>query len=99
MSTTGNRIEGKAEQVGGALKKNIGKLLGNEQMEAEGTATELKGKAREEAAKGVERVKGKVQEVAGKVERGVGKLVGDHDTAAEGAAREVEGRAHQKVNE
>ena len=47
MSNTSKRIEGAAEQVGGTIKKGVGNLIGNEQMEAEGKAKELKGQARQ----------------------------------------------------
>ena len=40
MSIETNRGEGHAKELGGKLKKNVGKLVGNEQMEAEGAAKE-----------------------------------------------------------
>ena len=50
MSNTSKRIEGAAEELGGKIKKGVGQLIDNEQMEAEGRATELKGEAKQEAA-------------------------------------------------
>lgn len=49
MSNASNRSEGIAEELGGKIKKTIGAAIGNEQMEAEGKARELKGEAREKA--------------------------------------------------
>lgn len=47
MDNTGKHLEGVADKVGGNLKKNVGKLIDNEQMQVEGAARELKGKARQ----------------------------------------------------
>jgi len=45
MNNTGKRIEGAAEEVGGKIKGSVGSLIGNQQMEAEGKAKELQGRA------------------------------------------------------
>ena len=47
MSNESKRGEGAAEELGGKIKKVAGQVLGNEQMEAEGRARELKGEARQ----------------------------------------------------
>jgi uncharacterized protein YjbJ (UPF0337 family) len=49
MSNTGKRIEGAAEELGGKIKKGVGHLIDNQQMEAEGRAKELEGQARQKA--------------------------------------------------
>src|SRR6266481_4975144 len=49
MSTESKRGEGAAEELGGTIKKVAGKVLGNEQMAAEGKAKELKGEAKQKA--------------------------------------------------
>lgn len=41
------RIKHKAETAEGAIKKTVGKGLGNEKMEAEGRADQAKGQAKE----------------------------------------------------
>src|ERR1041385_7847835 len=46
MKNTQKRSEGTAEELGGKLKKGVGKVIGNEQMEAEGAVKEVKGKAK-----------------------------------------------------
>ena len=63
------RNEGIGEEIGGKIKAGVGKLVGNEEMQAEGKAHELHGKAKQEAAKAAERTKGKVQEAAGASDR------------------------------
>lgn len=98
MGTTAKKVEGHVEKLGGNIKKNLGKAINNQQMEAEGAAHELKGTAKVEGAKGVERVKGKAEEVGGKVMSKVGELVGDEETEAEGTLRELKGNARQAAN-
>jgi uncharacterized protein YjbJ (UPF0337 family) len=55
MSNSSKRAEGAAEELGGKIKKGIGKIIGNEQMQAEGIVKEKKGEAKQEAAKAAER--------------------------------------------
>lgn len=98
MGSQGNRMEGVAEQIGGKIKQGIGKVLGNEQMQAEGKAKEMKGEAREESAKASERAKGAVEEVTGGIKKNVGAVIGQEQMQAEGKARELEGEARQKAN-
>ena len=43
------RTKGAVEAVSGKVKQGVGKLIDNEQMEAEGRAKELKGEARQKA--------------------------------------------------
>ena len=49
MGANEERIKGKAEEIKGHIKHGAGNAFGNEQMEAEGHAEELKGRARERA--------------------------------------------------
>jgi uncharacterized protein YjbJ (UPF0337 family) len=46
-NNTTKRAQGAAEELGGKIKGAVGAAIGNEQMEVEGRATELKGQARE----------------------------------------------------
>ena len=98
MSNASKRGEGAAEELGGKIKKNIGKVIGNEQMEAEGIVKEKKGEAKQEAAKAAERTKGKVEEIVGAVKNRVGAVVDNEQMEAEGKAKELEGEARQKAN-
>jgi uncharacterized protein YjbJ (UPF0337 family) len=99
MSNASKRAEGKAEEIGGKIKKNVGKLIGDEQMEAEGVVKEQKGEARQEAAKAAERTKGKVEEIVGAVKNRVGAVIDNEEMQAEGKAKELKGEARQKANE
>lgn len=98
MSNAGKRIEGAVQELGGKLKNAAGKLIGNEQMQAEGKATELKGEGKQAAAKAAERVKGKGQEIAGAVKGRVGAMLDDEQMEAEGKAKELEGKARGDAN-
>lgn len=98
MSNAGNRTEGVVEQVGGKIKAGVGALIGNEQMEAEGRAKELQGKAREESAKAAERGKGALEEVGGAIKKNVGALIDNEQMQVEGKATELKGEARQKAN-
>jgi uncharacterized protein YjbJ (UPF0337 family) len=98
MSNASKRSEGAAEKLGGKIKGTIGKLIDNEQMEAEGRAKEVKGAAKEEAAKSAERGKGKVEEATGALKNRVGAVIDNEQMQAEGKARELKGEARQKAN-
>jgi uncharacterized protein YjbJ (UPF0337 family) len=99
MSNESNKGQGAAEQVGGKIKSTIGKVIGNEQMEAEGEAKVLEGKARVEAAKAAERTKGKVQETVGAVKNRAGAVLDNEQMEAEGKAKEIQGQVRQKANQ
>lgn len=98
MSSTSKRIEGAAEELGGKIKKGVGHAIGNEQMEAEGRVTEIKGEAKQESAKAGERIKGAVEEAGGALKKGVGKLIDNEQMEVEGKAKELQGQARQKAN-
>ena len=99
MSNIDRKNEGKLEQVGGKIKGAIGTAIGNEQMQAEGKAKELKGKGKQEAAKAAERTKGAVQEAVGAVKNRVGAVIDNEQMEAEGRAKELEGEARQRANQ
>src|SRR4051812_27773315 len=98
MSNKSEKSEGTAEKIGGAIKKGVGKLVGDRTMEAEGRAKELHGEARREAAKASERTKGKVEELGGAIKNRVGHIIDDEEMAAEGKAKELEGEDRQESN-
>ena len=98
MSNMSKRNEGIGEEIGGKIKAGVGKLVGNEEMQAEGKAHELHGKAKQEAAKTAERTKGKVQEAAGAAKGAVGSALDNEQLEAEGRAKKLEGEARQIAN-
>jgi uncharacterized protein YjbJ (UPF0337 family) len=98
MSNASKRSEGAAEKLGGKIKGTVGKLLDNEQMQAEGKVKEMKGEAKEESAKSAERAKGKVEEVTGAIKNRVGHAIDNEQMQAEGKLKEVKGEARQRAN-
>lgn len=98
MSNASERAEAEAQKLGGKIKQTVGKVIGNQQMEAEGVAKELQGDAREAAAKGKERAKGAIEEVAGAIKNRVGHVIDNDLMVAEGKAKELKGEARQKAN-
>lgn len=98
MSNQSIRGEGAAEELGGKIKGAVGRLVGDEQMEAEGNLKEVKGKGKQEAAKAAERNKGKVEQVVGAVKNRVGAVIDDEEMQADGKVKELRGEARQRVN-
>ena len=92
------RSEGAAEKLGGKIKRGIGKLIDNEQMEAEGAVKETRGRDKEESAKSAERAKGTVERVTGAVKNRVGAVIDNEQMEAEGKLKELKGQARQKAN-
>ena len=78
-------MPGRSTEAKGTLKKGAGKLLGNEQMEAEGQADQVRGKAARETA-------GAANQAAGAVQSAVGGAVGDEEMRAKGQARRAKGK-------
>ena len=99
MSNESDKSEGTAEKIGGTIKKGVGKLIGDEVMEAEGRAKELKGEARREEAKAEERTKGKLEEIGGAIKNRVGRLIDDDEMAADGKVTELTGEKRQEKNQ
>ncbi len=53
-----NRIEGGAKEVKGTVKEAVGKLVGNERLEAEGKIDKAAGEAQSTLGKAKDAVKG-----------------------------------------
>lgn len=52
-----NTVEGKLEQVKGSVKEALGKVTGNDRLEAEGATEKVAGKAQEGVGKAQEAAK------------------------------------------
>jgi uncharacterized protein YjbJ (UPF0337 family) len=76
----------KANELRGNIKEGAGKLLDNEQMEAEG-------KAEKEAAVARRRTEGAADEAKGHVKSAVGDLTDNEQWQAEGEADKLKGKA------
>ena len=89
---------GKTNEWAGWAKSGAGKLVGNEQMQAEGKAQQLHGEAQQESAKTKERTKGTFEELGGSAKKNVGNLIGNEQMQAEGKAKETKGDVRKDVN-
>ncbi len=92
------RVEGKVEEVAGAIKKTVGRVIGSDQMEHEGKALQVEGQVRQESAKAGERVKGAVEELTGNVKNRVGHLIDNEQMEVEGKLKALKGKARQEAN-
>ena len=72
------------DEAKGNIKEGLGKVTGNQDMEAEG-------KAEHESAAAKREVKGVGNQVKGSVEEGLGKVTGDEETQARGTADRLKG--------
>lgn len=98
MSIESKKGEGAAEELGGTLKKGLGKLIGDDVMVAEGQAKELHGRAEKEEAKAAERTEGAIDEAVGAIKNRVGKVLDSEKLAADGRAQELSGEERQEKN-
>lgn len=57
MGSTGDKAKGMANEAGGKVKRGVGKMTGDRDLEAEGAAQELKGKGQKMIGKAKEQVK------------------------------------------
>jgi len=56
MAMSKERIEGVTQKGVGAVKETVGKMLGNEHLQAEGVADKIIGSAKEVAGKAIDAV-------------------------------------------
>ncbi|GBU17974.1 MULTISPECIES: CsbD family protein [Methylobacterium] len=69
MSSTTDKIKGLANEAAGNVKQGIGKVTGNEKLQAEGKAQELKGEAQQTVGKAKDGIKGAAQKASDAVNR------------------------------
>ena len=71
-------------ELKGNVKQGVGKVSGNEELEAEG-------RAEHDAARAARVAKGLGNQVKGHIEEGVGRVTGDEETEARGVADRLKG--------
>ncbi len=69
MGSTADKVTGYANEAAGAVKKNIGKLVGSEEMEVKGSVQKLKGKAQVEVGKAKDAVKDGANKAADEINK------------------------------
>ncbi len=67
MGSTTDKIKGYANEAAGNLKQAVGKAIGNEQMQVEGGAQKLKGKAQVVVGNTKDAVKDGANKLAGEI--------------------------------
>jgi uncharacterized protein YjbJ (UPF0337 family) len=98
MRNDSKRIEGVAEELGGKIRGRIGRLIGNERMQAAGKARELEGVAKQQSAKAAERFRGKMEQVVGAVKYRMGTVLHNKHLRATGHAESLRGVARRNAN-
>lgn len=79
-------MPGRVDEAKGKLKEGAGKLLGNEQMEAEGKVEHANAKAARE-------VSGAANQVGGAVKSAAGKVLDNEQMQLEGEVQKLKGKA------
>jgi uncharacterized protein YjbJ (UPF0337 family) len=99
MSNTSERAAGAVKELGGKIKGAVGKVLGDEQMQAEGKAQELAGAAKQAVAKAAERGKAAIEGAVGAIKEHVGAGIGNEQMQLEGIAKGVVADIRDKSNQ
>jgi uncharacterized protein YjbJ (UPF0337 family) len=81
-------MSGRSEELKGGLKQGLGKLTGDEALEAEGSAEKESGRSQRKAS-------GAFHEAKGGVKSGVGDLIDSPSLEAEGEAERLRGKAER----
>ena len=69
MGSTADKIKGYANEAAGSVKKNLGQVIGSEELEIKGAAQKLKGKAQVAVGKAKAAVKDGANQAADKINR------------------------------
>jgi uncharacterized protein YjbJ (UPF0337 family) len=97
--STGDRLKGGAQEIGGKIKEGVGKAVGNPQMVQEGRNAQVEGQIRQDMAKTGQQIKGAGEQIGGRVKSTVGAAVGNESLEGEGKLDELKGKVRQKLNE
>jgi len=82
-------MAGTGKELKGSLKEGVGKLTGNEKLEAKGHAEKVKGRT-------IRRAGALPKEVKGTAKEAVGKMTGNIDLEFEGKAETKAGREQSR---
>jgi len=81
-------MTGRKDEFVGGVKEGLGKLTGDDGLEAEGSAQKNVGKTERKAG-------GALHEAEGSIKKGVGKVMGSPTLEAEGEADKVGGKVER----
>ena len=94
MNTNKDSVKGKAKEV-------AGKVIGNEQMQAEGTFDQVIGASKEvleDLKQSISGIAGTSEKVSGKAKEAVGNVTGDDKQKAEGFLEQATGQAKEAIS-
>jgi uncharacterized protein YjbJ (UPF0337 family) len=94
-----SKTSGYTDQVTGSIKETTGKVLGNEQMQAEGLVTRKKGEGEVEAARLQQQAVAKGEQWSGSIKDTVGGIIGNEKMQTEGKIEKAKGDIRQASNE
>ena len=77
-------MDDRMREIKGNVKQGVGKVTGNEQLEAEG-------RTEQDTAHAAREAKGMGNQVKGHIEEGVGRVTGDEEAEARGAVDRLKG--------
>jgi uncharacterized protein YjbJ (UPF0337 family) len=69
MGSTKDKVTGAANQVGGKIKEGVGKVIGNEQMQAEGKIQQVKGQAQQKVGEAKSAIKDAAESVSDSINK------------------------------
>lgn len=98
MGKRSERAKGRLAEISGATKERIGKLINNDQLQAEGHAETITGQVHQELAKAEERARGLGEELIGKATGAVGGLLGSAQMLRDGRVKERKGKNRRSGN-
>lgn len=81
-------MTGRKDELVGGVKEGLGKMTGNDGLEAEGAAQKNMGKAEREMS-------GAAHEAKGSFKKGAGKLIGSPTLEAEGEIEKAQGKVER----
>ncbi|KND02070.1 DNA binding protein [Spizellomyces punctatus DAOM BR117] len=99
MSSSPSRTHGNMESAKGAVKENVGKVLGNQSMRVEGASQRAAGNAEVEAVKTANYADGQMDSMGGSIKKNVGSAIGNERMQASGAQTEAAGEMKKAANQ
>jgi len=96
--STEQKAKAAAEKAKGKVKEGVGRVVGNERLQAEGQADQASGTVRHKTAQAGEAVQQTAKGAAGKVKETTGKAVGNESLTAKGKAEQMVADVKKKVN-
>ncbi len=98
MAHEPSKMSGYTDKLTGGIKETTGKVLGNQEMRAEGLAKKEKGKAEVQAAKAEQQTIGTGEKMKGGLKEGVGNVLGNERMRTEGQADRIKGDIRKDTN-